>query len=286
MATAAKKTASKAEAPAKSGKTTALVRWDEALAARAKMQSKVAKAASGGGNFVSFKGGHLSFKGGQVADDVLDVVVVDSVMENQLYPDDFDEDRPQAPLCYAFGRDLDEIAPHPDVVAAGNAQAERCKDCEHNQWGSAAKGRGKACKNVFRLGIITAEEAETAKKVKEAEIVFVKTPVTSGKNWGNYVRQLEAQNLPPLAFVTQMEVVPAAKQFQVTFKALDKITDGEVIGALLTKADELEKTIDFPYPPIEEAPAKPAKKQVAVRRAGATQAAPAKKPAVKRAAKY
>lgn len=305
MATAAKKVpakrATKSEAAeeaapkpaAKAAKgTTALVKWDEALAARAAVQKKVAAAASGGGAFVSFKGGGISYKGSAIEDDALDVVVLDSVMENQLYDGAYDENNPQAPLCYAFGRDLETMAPHPDVVEAGNAQADRCKDCPHNQWGTAEKGRGKACKNVFRLALITAEEAETPEAVAEAELVFAKTPVTSGKNWGNYVRSLEALKLPPLAFVTTMAVVPSkGTQFQVTFKAEQKIEDGDVIGALLTKAEQAEAQIDFPYPKFEDASAAAPQKRQApppVRRGGAVVARgpAAKKVAVKRASKY
>lgn len=290
MATA-KKTAA---APAKTAapKTTAIAKWDEALAARAKIAAKTAESATGGGNFLSFKGGTLSFKGAPVPDDVLDVVVVSAVMENQLYDGDYDDSAPQSPLCYAFGTSEDDIAPHPAVVKAGNAQHEQCKGCPHNEWGSAAKGRGKACKNVFRLGMMTAEDAETAKSVEAASIFFAKMPVTSGKNWGGYVRSLESQNLPPLAFVTELAVVPAEKQFSVTFKAKEKLTDGAVLGALLAKAEELDKTIDFPYPDFSDtpAPARPGKKAPPpLRKAGAvaarTPAAKTKAP-VKRAAKY
>lgn len=270
--------AAKKAAPKKDGESSSreIANWDEALAARAKAQSKVAKAASGGGNFISFKGGHMAYKGAAVADDALDVIVLDSVIENAFYEGDYDEGNPQSPLCYAFGRDPEEIAPHPDVVEAGTAQADRCADCEHNQWGSAAKGRGKACKNTFRLGMIVADEATSAKAIKEAEVVYAKTPVTSGKNWGNYVRQCDAVNKPPLAFVTEMSVQPAAKQFAVVFVQKEKVSGGEVIKALLAKADEVEKVIDFPYPKFEEKPKPAARGRAPVVKRGA---APAKKAA-------
>lgn len=300
MATA-KKTAAAKTAVAKPASTGgALVKWDEALAARAKIAAKTAEAAQGGGNFLSFKGGTLSFKGAPVPDDTLDVVVISSVMENQLFEGEYDDNKPQSPICYAFGIDEESMAPHPHVVKAGNAQSERCGIagqpgcCPFNEWGSADKGRGKACKNVFRLGMITGEDAESAAAVEKAVVFFAKTPVTSGKAWGNYVRTLEGQALPPLAFVTELAVVPAEKQFALTFSAKEKITDGKVIGALLTKADALDKTIDFPYPDFADQPATAAR--------GRTQAAPprslvkggkavakpvaTKKVAVKRAAKY
>lgn len=289
--TAPAKAAAEASTPA-AKKSTALVKWDEALLARAKIAAKTAETATSSGNFLSFKSGTLSYKGNPVEDDTLSVVVVSAVMENQFYEGDYDEGSPQSPLCYAFGTDEETIAPHEKVVKAGNAQAPRCAECQFNEWGSAAKGRGKACKNVFRLGMIDAEDAETAKKVETAPIFFAKTPVTSGKNWGNYVRSLESQGLPPLAFVTELAVVPAEKQFQVTFKAQERITEGEVIGALLAKADVLDKEIDFPYPDFSDEP-KPQKVQArkpapVVKKGGVAQpVAPARKVApVKKAAKY
>jgi hypothetical protein len=140
--------------------------------------------------------------------------------------------------------------------------------------------------------MIDAEDAETVAKVESAPIFFAKTPVTSGKNWGNYVRSLESQGLPPLAFVTELAVIPAEKQFQVTFKAQERVTDGEVIGALLAKADVLDREIDFPYPDFSDEPQKPAARgrsaPPVVKKGGVARpaAVPAKKVAVKRAAKY
>jgi hypothetical protein len=50
------------------------------------------------------------------------------------------------------------MGPHPSMQADANfqPQSDLCKTCEHNQWGSADKGRGKACQNRRRLTMIPA----------------------------------------------------------------------------------------------------------------------------------
>lgn len=297
MATAAKK-----KAPAE--KTTAVTTWEDALKARALIAKRVAKHASGGGgNFLSFKGGILAYKGNEIDGDEIDVVCLDAVMENQFYEGAYDENQRQSPSCYAFGRDEEDMKPHPDVVAAGTAQYETCADCPNNAWDSAVDERGnpkrgKACKNVFRIAAIMGEDAETPEKIKSAEVFFMKTPVTSGKNWGNYANELAAQDLPPLAFITEVSVVKDRKsQFKVLFKAKERI-DNKLVGAMLEKADIVEKTIDFPYPKFEEEEAKPAARRGAaprsagvVRKASgaastAGRAEVSKKAPAKKAAKY
>lgn len=261
MATAKKATASK---------TTAVVKWDEALAARAQMAKKAEESVSTG-SFISLKSGVMSYNGNPVPGNKLDVVVVDAILENHHFDDAYDPNTPQSPSCYAFGRDEDEMSPHEKV---DEPFSEKCKGCPNNEWGSADTGRGKACKNVRRLAVIPADALDGgAEGVEEAAIAYLKVPVTSVKAWAGYVNQLAAANKPPLAFVTEISVTPdAGSQFKVNFKAKESIEDGELIGALLAKADVVEQTIAFPYQPVEEAPAKPA-------RGARGKAAPAKAPA-------
>lgn len=272
MATAKKATASK---------TTAIVKWDEALAARAQMAKKAEESVSTG-SFISLKSGVMSYNGNPVPGNKLDVVVVDAILENHYFDGAYDPNTPQSPSCYAFGRDEDEMSPHEKV---DEPFSEKCKGCPNNEWGSADTGRGKACKNVRRLAVIPADALDGgAEGVEEAAIAYLKVPVTSVKAWAGYVNQLAAANKPPLAFVTEISVTPdAGSQFKVNFKAKESIEDGELIGALLAKAGVVEQTIAFPYQPVEEAPAKSARgKAVPVKTPsrGAKQvAAPAKAPA-------
>jgi hypothetical protein len=265
-----------AKAPAKPAAKkpgTAMVAWDEALAARAQA-SKKAEASTSVGSFISTKGGILSYGGNTAPDNKMLVVIIDAIMENQLYEGKYDPNMPAGPVCYAFGRDEDEMAPHEKVEEPVN---DTCKGCPNNEWGSADTGKGKACKNVRRLAVITADMLDGgAEAITEAEVAYMKLPVTSVKGWASYVNQLAATSKPPLAFVTEISVVPdTVSQFKVQFHVIEEIDDGDLIGALLAKADIVEEQIGFPYQVIEAAP-KP------VRRAPAR--APAK-PAAKTVSK-
>lgn len=248
MATTGKR-AAPAPTPAKAAKTTAVVKWDVALAARAHAAKK-AEASVSVGDFVSLRGGIMSYGGNPVPGNRLDVIVVDSILENTYFDGAYDPDKPQSPACYAFGRDEDEMAPH---EAVAEPVADSCAGCPNNEWGSADVGRGKACKNVRRLALITADALDDGEEgVTDADVAYLKVPVTSVRAWAGYVNQLAATDKPPLAFVTEISVVPdAGSQFKVVFKAKSPVEDGALIGALLAKADVVAQTIAFPYQPAE-----------------------------------
>lgn len=251
---------------------TGMVAWDEALAARANMAKKAEESVSTG-SFISMKGGQMVYNGNAVPGNALDAVVIDSVLENQFFDGVYDPNTPQTPSCYAFGRDEDDMRPHEKVA---EPFAETCAECPNNEFGSADTGRGKACKNVRRLALISADALDGGEQgIEDATVAYLKVPVTSVKGWAGYVNTLAATNKPPLAFVTEVAVVPdAGTQFKVNFKAKESIEDGELIGALLAKADVVEQGIMFPYQPVEAAPAKPAR-QARAKPARAGRAAPA-----------
>ncbi len=284
MATAKKPAASK---------STAVAKWDEALAARANIAKK-AEASVSTGEWISMKGGQLSYQGNVVPGNKMDVVILAYRLENQFYEGKYDPSQPQAPSCYAFGIDDESLAPH---EKSENRQAEACHGCPNNEWGSSETGRGKACKNVRRVCVIPADALDNgAEGIKDASWAFLKVSVTSVKGWAGYVNQLAQLSRPPLAFVTEISVTPDAdSKFKVNFNAKESIEDGELIGALLEKADKAEGAIEFPYQPVEQtvampkngrgskargAPAKPAAKT-----AGKPPMPPARKTAAKPAAK-
>ena len=256
---AEKKPAAPAAKPAVK-KSTAVATWDERLAAKAAIAKKSEESVSTG-NFVSMKGGVLMYAGNPVTGNKLDVVVVDFIMENAYYEGKYDPSTPQSPLCFAFGRDEEEMVPH---EKSASKQSNTCSTCEHNEWDSGDSGRGKACKNARRLALITSDALDNgAADIAEAAVAYMKVPVTSVKSWAGYVNQLAAANRPPLAFVTEVSVTPDAKtQFKVNFKAKEQITDGAMLEALLGKSDVVETLISFPYQATEPVEKKASAKKV------------------------
>jgi len=260
----------------------AIVKWDEELAKLANIATST-EAGVGGGSFIGTARGILKYQGAEVPNNELNVVVVDHVLENALYRGAYDPDNPQSPICFAFGRTEEEMKPH---EASTEPQSEDCASCPHNQWGSADVGRGKACKNIRRLALISEGDLEN---VPAAEVAYLKIPVTSTKAWAGYVRQV-AQNYqrPPLGVVTTIKLVDDDKsQFKVVSSLAGVIEDGEVIGALIEKNKQVAEEIMFPYQPAQEAPAPAPKGRKIVPARGAPVAArAAAAPARAKAAKF
>lgn len=247
----AKKTTAVAVQPTKSDKAVGrVIDTDEELLRYAQRGQKIAEAAGSTGAWLTFKGGVLKFRNADLKDNECEMVILDAVLENQFYKDAFDPDAPANPVCFAFGRELSEMAPHASVT---DRQHTTCTGCPQNAWGSGDKGRGKACKNVNRLAVIP-WSGGTVEQIEAAEIAFAKLPVTSVKNFSAYVNNLlQKTNRPPLAFVTRMYVERDAKtQFQVKFEMLQAL-DKKLLPAVLARVKEAEKVIvpDNPYPPVE-----------------------------------
>lgn len=241
--------AKKPEAP-----KTEIVDWQKQLAA---MAIATAEAEKPSGNWVSFKSGVLSVGGNPIKGNKMAVVVIHSAFENQIYRDKYNANNPgQTPYCYAIAELDEDLKPHPD---AADPQAATCAECPNNVWGSDPEGgRGKACKNVRRIAMISVADMED---IPKAPVALAKLPVTSVKNWSTYANQIaNVLKIPPLAVITELSVEPDAKtQFQVNFSLVDKITDGAQIQALLNKRKDTTPLIFAGYEkPAETKQATPA----------------------------
>lgn len=226
--------------------------WQAELAAETQAAKNTEDSAAGGGSWISLKGGRITIDGAEAVGNQIEVVVVDHVLENQYYDKDYDPNVPASPVCYAFGRLSDDLAPHADCP---EPQADACKGCPMSEWSSAAKGKGKACKEVRRLAVISADEIND---IAGAEVRFLKVPVMSCKNWTGYVRHCaDVLHLPPLGVVTQISTVPDTKsQFRVQFKFVEKVPE-QHLGELLDKKKQIQPDLTRGYPVVEAPPPPP-----------------------------
>lgn len=227
---------------------TEIINWEERLAQFA--TEAVAAEAAPAGSFVSSRGGILQWQGQAVAGNKLDVIVIDAVYENALYEDDYDPDNPATPVCFAFAHEEGELVPH---ELSTKPQHDKCAGCPQNAFGSAARGKGKACKNIRRLSMLPATPL-TAEAVQSSEVAFMKLPVTSGKFYTQYVNTLATVNKrPPFAMVTTIGAQPDAKtQYKVTFTAAAPITDSDVLNAVVARHEAQKTTPTTPYQPAPE----------------------------------
>ena len=147
-----------------------LANYDEMLAQMAKAASAAEKPS---GASISARAGVLQYNGAPVPGNKLDVIIVSSKYTNLYYEDKWDPNNISSPVCFAYGDNDAEMAPHP---ASPKPQATSCHGCAQNQWGSDPNGgKGKACKNSRALGLVPA--GVTPADAPTAEIAVLKLPV-------------------------------------------------------------------------------------------------------------
>lgn len=285
---------------AKKPQSKALTNWREEAAASA-AKAATMEQSSGGGKFFSMRAGVLSYDDVALPGNQMCAVILEGMYENVYYAEKFDPEAKTPPTCFAFGYDNDEMQPHdsmdehPDVF---EKQSEFCKDCPQNEWGSADRGKGKACGNRRRLAVIPGgqfskkgdlEIIDDEKIFAKADLAYMKLPVTSVKAYSSYVREVSEQLGKPLwAVFTRIYLEPDAKsQFKVAFELIDEIPE-ELMDTVFKRHGDAEKDIAFPYQPRndDEEEQKPVKNNVRQKLAGK---APAKgrqpaKPAPRKAA--
>lgn len=226
----------------------AIMKYDVEMA-RLAAQMAEQESIVGSGNNLSFRNGQLSYKGNPIPGNKLDVIVLDALIMKKWFANDFDPNNPESPDCFAFSEDRkeDNLAPHVESTAAQN---ETCLGCPHNEWGTADRGKGKACRDVRRLALITADDADTVEGIQKAAMAFAEISVTNVKYWAGYAQQLASTlKKPPFGVVTRLSCAPDKEtQVKVSFEMVSVITDKKLYKALFDKYEQAQKELHKPYP--------------------------------------
>lgn len=218
-----------------------------------------ATALGGGGvESISTKGGKFTFNGA-VLSQPLAVIILDVVRENAYYEGEYDADEVKPPRCFAIARvekpgDDEQMAPPADLKTK---ESERCASCWANEFGSAERGKGKACKNRLRLAVLPAGDVEPEVLVRQ-DPALLRVPPTSIKHFSKYAKQLSgAMKKPPFAVVTELELHDddsAMFRFSFDFKGALGAQQGAVVVAKRAAiADDMMRT--FSTEAAEEKPA-------------------------------
>lgn len=243
---------------------TSMVLWEQEMKAAASKQSAAEKEWGGGEGFgrIQITGGHMMIDGEYVKDNCLDVVVLASVHLNEYYDKVYDAKNPTVPVCFAYGDEtledpeaemnpVDEDVDNVQRCDSDGNSVDNCTDCWANQMGSADVGKGKACKNVRRLLLMTDDGLESAEAMGAAEVRSLGVPVMSVKNWVKYVKMLaDDMSRPYFGVVTTVSVVPDPKsQFKLQFAFKELVNfDQDLWTAMKAKTEHCSKEIVQPYP--------------------------------------
>lgn len=240
--------------------------WEEQLAVAAKDEAAQEQPTT---QAFSLRAGQLSYNGQVMPDNKMRVIVVAYSFENAFFINKFDPNNIIPPLCFALSEDGKDMEPHDN---SRKKQNETCLSCPQAEWGSdenSPSGRGKACKEVRRLAVIPDQALEDG--IDKAAIAMLRVPVTSVRNWSEYVHTLSAiAKRPAWTVVTEISVVPDAKnQFAVKFTPVDAVVDPEQLTLLQAARQRALQSVMNPYAmmtdeqfkEITEEAAKPAKKR-------------------------
>jgi hypothetical protein len=224
----------------------AVVNYEEMLAKKAQAAAAVEVPAL---SAIGLQAGIITYLGKEVPDNKLNAIVIASTFANLYYPDKWTEGDSKPPTCYAYADMEGELRPHP---TAPDPQAESCRTCEWNKFGTADNGKGKKCKNSRHLALIPANTE--ADKVATAEIAVMKLPVTSVATWSTYVNGLQAMlKRPPEAVVTEFSTKPDQKsQFKVLIKNVGTV-DNSLLEPIWARQQEVKEMLHRTYEPQEEA---------------------------------
>lgn len=266
------------KAAAKKSSSTALVPWEERFSKYGVEGQKQVASIGTGGMSIKFGRGKIEIGDKLVPNNKLECVIVGSCALNRWNKDAYNPDNKQPPDCYAFAliSDDPEMAPH---AAATSKQSTLCGECEKNVFGTATTGKGKACANTIRMGILTAKDCEDAAAIAMAELATGGVSPTNLTHFKKYLETILSEYGRPLwAVVTEISSHDDPKtQIRLEFKLVALIEDDDVLTALEKRYLKVQDTLQKPFAaPTEN------KTAVAKKPSGGNQKFAAKKTAGKR----
>jgi hypothetical protein len=199
---------------------------------------------------ISLRSGQMNIGGNPLPGNKVRAVLLAGVYWNKFYQGKYNPNVIVNPTCFAVAvtpEEADDMEPHENV---DNPVHENCASCPNMDWGSAGEGsRGKACKESRRLVMIPEDALASPEAVMKAEISIIDVPVTSVRNYGNFVNILSASVKRPMyAVITELSVVPDPKsQFKLQFQPVQLINDAAVLQAVRSRVDEAKRAGSIPY---------------------------------------
>ncbi len=170
----------------------------------------------------------------------MDVVVVGFRNNNVRYVNPFktgaQPGEQEPPQCWAWS-DTDDPAFNDDLVPdpEGEVQAENCRTCKWNQWGSdpsdSAKKR-KGCNNITWIAVASPGAPEEG-------VYTMKLAVTCNVPWKVYVSQLKSQQLSPMHVITRLSFNPSGLKPPILFQNVGTHEIAEHIPSLYPSGQEL-----------------------------------------------
>lgn len=153
------------------------------------------------GRKITVKNRQFILPDGTILGDNFDAIIIEYISVNRFYVGQYSPSTPQPPACYAMNKNIDLMAPPDDVP---EKQAEACKVCPQNAWGSDPRGgNGKACKNCRDIVLVLPANAAD----EDPPLYFMSVSPTGIKNFDACVaRVLRDAGGPIIKAVTNISL--------------------------------------------------------------------------------
>ena len=189
----------KAAAPAKTSTAVAVKRSSNVVDIRAQLQAQAAavsdKTAPAAGNAIRMtQDKKFILPDGTQTPGPIQLVVVDFCSQNKFWEESFDAKDIKPVACFAIGSDPRKMVPSDNAPLV---QSTDCNACPNNQFGSAAQGGGKACKNS-RMMVVLPPDGDA-----NTPLWTLSTSPTANKGFDGYVNSVARMfQMPPVGVVT------------------------------------------------------------------------------------
>lgn len=230
-----------------------VIDWREQVAKSA--QRAVAQAINTStGSWIKTAGGRFTYKDLDLGTE-LECILLEKGVEHAYYESAYDPDNPASPVCFALEIDVEDPEDLVPKEESTNLQNPTCRGCPQFEWGSAEQGRGKACKEIRRLALLSLPDNLTPAAIEEAELAFLKIPVMSVKGIDQYFAHISGEGMAVWQYVTRLKIVPDKKsQYRIIAELAErnaKPLPEKLYNAIVAKIPDAEKELVRPYTPID-----------------------------------
>lgn len=185
----------------------------------------------------------------------IDLVIVDFMYMNAFYTTAYDRNTITPPACFALNPSDRGMIPSDN---SPEAQAGSCTGCPKNEFGSASKGKGKACSNSVLLAVLPADFMDDP----EQPLMILKVSATGLRPFNGYVSSLATSlRTAPWGVTTTVGFDPKSDYASLRFGNPTPL-DPEQLAVVFGRQDEAKRMLSvepdasgFEKP----APAKPAR---------------------------
>ena len=185
----------------------------QALAERTRQDAR--RAPTFGDRWLKLKDKKFSL--GDASTSELKAVILDFVYENSYFQGAYNPSARQAPVCWAVGLDGATLAPGDEVP---DRQNPSCQGCWADAYDSASRGKGKACKNSIRLGLLVVGSDGGHFPA------FMRVPPASLRNFAEYAdRTLRIAGVGLYEVLTTMTFDRSATYEKLALSGVSKVED-------------------------------------------------------------